>query len=207
MGRRAIQIIGDDAHTYRQIGVAAEKLGRRDEAVEAYRAGLVEEPAVARNLHGLRAVLPAGQKAELGDWLAKMVSPRGEFNTLVTESLGDGDEESVDVLVDAFRKIAPGDPAADFVKARLNIRRKKVNIGIAQFKAAIKKVENEDDRKEQVVLFLDDMLAAGKSVEAYRAAPDPTLAFVYLVGKLEGKPDRANELRRLMMEHERRKAP
>jgi tetratricopeptide (TPR) repeat protein len=203
-GRHAIQLCGDDAHAHRQIGLAAEKLGRRDEALEAYRAGLQEEPALAANLHGLRALLPAGQKAEVGEWLAKLPTAGVEFTPLVTEAFNDGDEESVQALVDAYRKMSPDDVALDFVKVRLNIRRKKVNIAAAQFKVAIQKVNNLEVQKQQTLLFLDDMLAINKSVEAYRVSPDPTLAFVYMAGKLEGKADRAEELRRLVAEHDRR---
>ena len=202
-GREAIAVCGDDADVDRQIGIALEKLGRRDEAIEAYRAGLREDPAVLENLMGLRAVLPAGQKAELGEWLPKLPQPPVAFRPLASEALNAGDNESVDVLVDAVRTIVPQLPAADVVKARQSIRRKKVNIGIAQFKAAIVKIP-VPERTLHVRDFLDDMLAAGKPVEAYRAAPDPAFAFRYLADRLEGKAERADELHRLTEEHKKR---
>jgi tetratricopeptide (TPR) repeat protein len=204
--RKAITVCGDDADVDRQIGIALDSLGRGEEAIEAYRAGLKEDPGVLENLMSLRAMLPAGQKAELGEWLPKLPQPQVAFRPLASEALNAGDHESVDVLVEAVRKIAPQLPAADVVKARQSVRRKKVNIGIAQFKAAIVRIP-VPERSLHVRDFLDDMLAAGKPLEAYRAAPDPAFAFRYLADKLEGKADRADELRRLTEEHKKRQPP
>lgn len=203
-GRKAIRLMGDDAEVYHQIGFAAESLHRADEAVEAYRAGLRDDPAAVENLQGLRRVLPAGQKAELADWLAKTPKPRETFQVLLAEAMNVKDDEAAEALADGLRKVAPGDPAPDLVKARLNIRKKKVNIGIAQFKSAIAKVKGEAERQTQVQQFLDEMVAAGKIIEGYRAAPDPGPAFRHLADELEDEDERQGDLRRLIAEHRQR---
>lgn len=202
LGQRVLERLGFDADASRQIGMAAARLGRSDEAFEAYRASLFENPAM-ETLMEFRAALSAERKDELAVWMRRVPQPRLAFRALAAEALGAGDHQAVDIFVETIRNIEPQFPGADVVKARQSIRRKKVNIGIAQFKAAIGKVP-EQERNLYVRDFLDDMLTAGKPVEAYRAAPDKGFAFQYLADKLQDKADRVDELHRLQEEHKGR---
>jgi tetratricopeptide (TPR) repeat protein len=207
--RRYIEKTGDDVNCYEIIGESLTALGKPDEAADAFRSGLRDDPGAMDSLHGLRQVLPAGKKAELGDWFTKMPDAAKRFDQLVSEMLREKDEEAADAIIDAFRKVAPDNPAADFAKARLNILRKKINIALAQFKTAIPRVKDEKQRAFFVNDFLDDMRVAGKPIEAYRAAPDARAAFHRLADFMVDDDDDDKSialLRLLVVEHRRRHA-
>jgi tetratricopeptide (TPR) repeat protein len=183
-GRKAIEYMGDDADVYFQIGSAAEALGRLTEAADAFRAGLRDDPDVTENHDGLRRVLPVGGKRELGDWLGKMTDPADQFEWLVQSALDDHDEEAAEVLADAMGRLGRTEPAVDLVRARLKVRRDDADSGISLFSKAILRVSDNDQRERFVKDFLGDMMAAGKALQGYRAAPDPASAFRYLAGVL-----------------------
>src|SRR5262249_52293384 len=61
----------------------------------------------------------------------------------------------------------------------------------------------EEERTRRVETFLSDMLAAGKMLEGYQAAPDARKAFRHLAGELQ-EEGRLEELNQLVEAHRQR---
>lgn len=202
--RKYVELLGDDANAYAEIGDALMELKRPTEAAAAYRKGLDDYPDSVENFEGLRKALPAGKKAELGDHFARMSKPGERFEELVEDALLSDDDETAAALIAAYRKKAPDNPAVDYYAARVRILKNDIPEGIRLFKAALARVKDADKRDEYTEGFLDAMVEAGKPVEAYHAAPDADRAFRSLAGSLAAGKDE-KPLRRLIDAHRKQR--
>ncbi|HEX4613362.1 MAG TPA: hypothetical protein VH092_34575, partial [Urbifossiella sp.] len=102
--------LGPDALAYTHTGLALERLNRPDEAAADYRKALDTTPNQLDALFGLRRVLPADKKAEIGDRLANARDPLRDFDELIRDARDDGDAAGVTALLAGLRKARPDDP-------------------------------------------------------------------------------------------------
>lgn len=206
-GRKYIETLGDDADAYHEIGAALTALERMDEAADAFRKGLDDQPDHVDNLSELRRVLPEKKKAEIGERFAKLSKPEEHFDNLADEALNENDFETVEVLVSVFAKqAAADDPRLDYYQARIKISKKQEKEAIPLFKSAIARTTDADKRREYVDGFLFAMLDAEQPLEAYHAAPDSDYAFRLLADRLVYVEERRQKLRQLLEVHRRRHA-
>lgn len=204
-GRNYVALMGNDADAYQQIGLALMSLEKPEEAGAAFRKGLEDYPESVANLAGLRKVLPPDKKTELARWFAKLGKPQDHFEGLANDALTDKDAVALEVLSEAYRKAAPADPAADYFVLRAKILQMKFDEAIPLFKMLLPRVTDEEKHKEYLNGFLTAMLAAGRPIEAFEAAPDPGYAFRFLANSLlaDEKKDELNKL----IEAQRRRQP
>jgi hypothetical protein len=129
------------------------------------------------------------------------IGPRQEtFEQLADLCLEEEDLSRLQTLLDAHAKASPQDPESVWYRCRLKARGKQVAEAAALLRQALAQ-QSEEKQTERVATFLSDVLAAGKMLEGYRAAPDARKAFRHLAGELE-EEDRPEELRRLVEAHQ-----
>ena len=117
-----------------------------------------------------RRVLPAGQKKELGERLARLKDPHKLYNELVTAAREDGDDAAVEALLDGLRKVDPNDPRALGEDVRRQVKAEKF-AEAAKLLARGLKLPKREDRESVLSAYLFAMLGADKPLEAYAAVP------------------------------------
>ena len=211
-GRKYVEALGPEADAYLQIGVALSRLGRHEEAAEALRAGLDDQPNFPEILDELRRCLPADRKEEVGRRFAALRDPAGQFGRLLNEALADEDFEGAEVLIEARRRQAPADPEVLFQYARLRDRQDRPDEAFRLFPRALE-LAPPQRRPEYLSTFLAAMAGRGRHLEAYRtlADADATAAFRQLASDLlddldddESDPDALGKLEKLMAAHRKR---
>jgi tetratricopeptide (TPR) repeat protein len=202
--RKYLDQMGEDAPAFHEAGVALLGLQRLPEAADAFRKGLDDDPASLDNLDGLRRALPTDQKTELGERFARLPQPEDHFEDLARTALRERDAEGLAALTEAMTRLQPNDPAPPYYRSRCQLLKGRDEEAVALFREALGKVTAEEQRREYLTGFLSAMHFAGKTLAAYRAAPDPDLAFRHLAGMI-WKKDRVATLRDLIALHRRQR--
>ncbi len=204
--RKYLDLLGADDQGYWELGQALAGLDRREEAAEAYRQGLDDNPDNLDILLALGRVLPEENKAELGRRLAKMTAPTEHFATLADNAALSEDAAALEALLTAYRPMAPrGDQTVDYYTVRLKILKKETAEAARLFKALMPRVGDEETRATYESGFLQAMSAADKPLEAYSAVPDPKTAFPTLANGLVWNAERLETLRQLIALHRKRR--
>ena len=102
-GRQYLSNVGNDANAFLEIGVALSHLERDQEALEAFRSGLRDDPDSFSNLLELGLLLPEEKKMEIGDWFGKMSKPRDQFQLLLKAFQAEKDTRACEALEGAYR--------------------------------------------------------------------------------------------------------
>ncbi len=172
-------------------------------AEKAFAAGLAHGPD-AQTLDLFRASRVAA-RFHTGQALAAYaeIGPREEtFRQLAPLCLNEEHLPQLQALLDAHEKDDPTDSSATRLRYRLKIRQKETQQAVVLFKAALAKEAEEEVRHAMISEFLYDMQAAGKVLDAYRAAPDPQVAFQILIEEAE-EEGTTDEVRQLIEIHSR----
>jgi tetratricopeptide (TPR) repeat protein len=199
--QKYLDAVGDNAEAYDELGIALSQLKRFDEAANAYRMALDDDPQRLQTLVGLQQVLAAGKKGELGERFAKLARPGEAIEELVKDALGGHDTEAMEVVTTAFGKAAPDDPRLGYYTVRMKILKGQTQEAAALFPKAITSIKDEKQKKEYRSGFLGAMVDAGKPLEAYQATPDAA-TFAFLAADLFGL-SRFEDLRRLVAVHQK----
>ncbi|MCI0461269.1 MAG: hypothetical protein L0Z62_30345 [Gemmataceae bacterium] len=198
-------LLGEDTNISHQLGIALAGLGRREEAAQAFRRSLDDDPKSLDALNELRRLLPRGKKGELAKRFARVPNARLFFDELAQEALRDRDAEGIEVLASALpRKGA--DPVVDMTLARAKALQGKADEAVRLFKKAVPGIPDGPERQSHVTEFLLDMLEGDRPLEAYRAAPDPDSAFLLLAQSLHARRD-SDLLRGLVEAHRKARGP
>ena len=120
-GRAFVEEVGADAEVYEWMAAALVELDRKEEAADAYRAALAVDPQSVSSLVGLAGALPAGKKQELAERFQALANPAEQFAEIAASLYADNDHEGIDVIVEAFRKLQPDAPSADFFAGRARL--------------------------------------------------------------------------------------
>jgi tetratricopeptide (TPR) repeat protein len=195
-------LLGDDAATFYQLGLARAQLGQPAEAIAAYRKCLDDQPNALDGLLQLRRVLPHGQKAELAKRFARVAQGELHFEQLALDALTDLDAEAVEAYVSVLRGRNTNDPVVDLCEARAKALAGKVEPAAALFQKAMATLPDGQARKNYVREFLIDLAEIGNALRAYRLAPDRREAFPVLAQELFNRRD-AETLRELITAHQK----
>jgi tetratricopeptide (TPR) repeat protein len=204
--RKHLALLGDDALAYENLGVALEALGQNAPAADAFRKSLDDAPDSPDVLHALCRVLNAGQMAEIGPRFARLPKPSEHLDGFAGLFAAVKNRAALDAVLTAYAAIAPDDPATGCYRAIGRIIGGDSAGGAEDFRTAVGRVPSEK-RSAHVYRFLNAMTAAGKTLDGYRAAPDPTEAFRHLASVLldDDEAGDTDELGELMTAHRARK--
>ena len=194
------RLFGREAHSASELGRAFVLLGQKDDAAQAFRDGLKADPESIANLAGLATVLAPGGAAELQRHFAALPAPRALFHAAAQRLYRDGAGPALAGLIDAFDAHSPGDGLADFYRARLHRLGKQYARAATLFLAAYPRLAAPRMKQFCIEEFVEAMYAAGKGLDAYRAAPVRRAAFRLLSKRLVHDRDEAN-LDTLLAEH------
>ncbi len=205
--------VGPDGLSSALEGWAYEQSGRPKEAADAYRRALDEVAEMADAFHGLRRVLPDGEKGELGDRLAKARDPAKFYTELMREVNADDDPAAADALLAALRKARPDDPRGLSDDVRRKVKAGDL-AGAAKLMEGGLKAATREARSQALNAYLYAMLGADKPLEAYTAVPaaHAAEAFRTVAFDLEDEfddsderdPARLKQLRELLALHRKR---
>jgi tetratricopeptide (TPR) repeat protein len=201
---RYLAEVGEDPVGRGHEGVALVGLGRDEEAVIAFRAGLDEDPRLVDLLSHLGRALPPGGKGELGPRLLATGDPAGSFEPVVIELLEDDETEAVEVLVAALREAVPSDPNADYYEAELLARDGRHAEAAALLADALPRVADADELLVYQGRYLQRMADAGRPLEGYEHLEGTDHAFEELAEHLDqsGNGTALLELTRRHGEHD-----
>lgn len=129
------------------------------------------------------------------------IGPREEtFTQLAMLLFQDNLDDQLQNLLDAHAKDFPNSVEMLRFCYRLLVRRNKTAEGIALFKSTLAKAKDKEKRSQLASEFLWDMMAAGKLVQGYQAAPNAAEAFRQMAeGSIE--EGRWDDLRHLLEAH------
>ncbi|MFQ5654564.1 MAG: tetratricopeptide repeat protein [Planctomycetota bacterium] len=178
--RKYLALLGSDADGYFQVGQALMGLDRTEEAIEAFREGLADDPEMSDNLVGLGFALPPGGKEEIVERFQRLRNPRESFEGIAVGLLDAGDADALALLADGLREIAPQDPNAAYYGARAAMLAKRWQHAVELLRPAIPGVTSEEERPAFFDAYLQAMIAADKALEAYEGPVDPMYSFEYL---------------------------
>ena len=175
-----------------------------NETHDAFVAAMATPPedSTLRQFRGSRVLA----QYHLGKALAAydQVPPRSEtFLQLASLCWFDDKIDQLEQLVDLHAKHQPGDIDLLQWQCRLQIKKGDTAKAIALFNQAIAKADPQVKKPQLVATFLNDMVDAGKALEAYAAVPDPAATFQTLAWDLRDQGRHA-EIPALIEAHRQR---
>jgi hypothetical protein len=195
--------LGDGGPIEVEKGEALAALKRDTDAAAAYRRGLAIEPDSAEDLEGLRRVLPPGQKAEIGQRLARSPDPKSAFHRVAREATIAGDMETLQTVVDGYASHGE-DPLLAYYQATLLGHNKQYRQAADLYLATYPR-SAAIDRPAVGRQFVLNMLNLGEPLDAYSRAPEPEPAFRKAAGWLLAKHDSATLVK--LLDRRRADAP
>jgi predicted Zn-dependent protease len=170
------------------------------QAARAFAAGMARPPeAVPLGTFRASRVVAMYHCGQAFDALASVGPRQDTFRQLASLCWQDRNFTLLEKLLAVHAKDEPNDEDLLRYRFGLNIKRDQQATGIADFKTALARVEDENKRDQLIFNFLGDMLDAGAPLAAYRAAPDAGQAFRHLAASLlnRGKYRELDELIKL----------
>ena len=197
-------LLGDDFQVCFELGEALRGLGRIAEARASYRKALEYDPKGADAFLGLvRTLQPGDNRAELAEWFARLENPQHTFDMAADDRVLARDGAALEQLVLAMRKRDPNYSKLDYFQSLALAWAGKTEQALPLFKNALRRQNDPGHRKQWLTLFLQAMVDAGKSLEAYQALPDPRETFRILADDLRFRP---GELKPLLTLHAKNNA-
>jgi hypothetical protein len=173
--KQYMDMVGNDALAFEQMAFALESLGRKDEAISAYRRSLDDEPNAVGSLCRLAPLLPATGKPEVGDHYAKMKRTPEQFEVLF-DWLRPRDYVSLQEIAKQYTSIAPRSPKLALLAAEEKFDKQDYAGAAEQAKAALA----AGDQKIQYQLervYCRSMIKLDRIQEAYREIAQKDVAF------------------------------
>ncbi len=186
-------------------GMALSRLGKAGQALKylyAYRDLVGDDAQVCREIAEVLRTKVRWAEAAKEYRKALACNPKDEelFAELASLLFQEDEDDSLQKILEVRAKDLPGSIEIARFRYRLLIRQNKTTEGMAQFKLALAKENNEKRRAQLTAEFLTDMQAADKFLEGYQAAPDAVAAFQQLASGLFAN-DRWDDLGRLLEAH------
>ncbi len=197
-----LALLGGDADAYHVIGLCLEELDRTDEALEAYRNGLVDDPSSFDNLAALGLALPAEEKDEIAAHFARLIGPEQHFETIAAHFLDGEDAAAMEVVVEAYRRIAPEDPNVGYYGAQAAMLREDWDGAAEELAAVIPRVGEEDGLEYYCWAYLDCLFELDRPLDGYGDPVAVDFAFEYIASGL-ADAEETELLRELIARHER----
>jgi tetratricopeptide (TPR) repeat protein len=198
--KKYLEMLGDDAKAWHAMGEAYEGLGKRGEALEAYRKGHDDVPSFVENMSAIARLLTPDKKGELTTRFAKTVkeSPdKGEAFAYVATDLENG--EMLDALVAAYRKAGGKGYGVNFHDARAKLMLGKYEEAHKLLQPMVAKAP-EEDKKDVLGMLVEAAAGTGKWQEAYQTIPDPADA-VQRIGRVLTEQGKSADLKTLAEMH------
>ncbi len=207
--RRYVEAIGGDADGWVAAGVALERLERKGEARDAYRAALLDDPANTEALVGLLAsldpALPA-ERTETYQVLSTVPDLGAVLDAVAYGLVARGAPARVEELAAAASSLS-GDVRAQalLVLARARAADGRSDEGVAVLATLAEELLTTDPERYEDVLYLQlDLTRAAEGAEAaLDAATDPFMAFPHLAQALVDEEKRDELLRLIAVYTER----
>ncbi|HET6882097.1 MAG TPA: hypothetical protein VFI31_18165 [Pirellulales bacterium] len=180
--------LGADDFGFWLLGTALAGMDKKDEAADAFRQGLKENPASVNNLVALAGVLPEEAMAEVADFFAAFPRPTLQFVEVAGQFLAQGNAPALAAIVERHRSIAPYDPHNDYYEGQYRWLRQEYDQAADAFRKALDNMP-EDERVGCQKALRNSLLYAGKPADAYQAMPNGDDTFLAICNRLVSEGD------------------
>jgi predicted Zn-dependent protease len=178
-------LLGDDFQVCFERGEALRGLGRIPEARASYRKALKYDGKGADAFLGLiRTLEPGAKRDELAELFAGLDNPQQNFDIAADSLVQSRDGPALEQLVQAMRQRDPNHKKVDYYQALALAWAGKTGEALPLFQNALRGQNDPGKRKQWLTVFLQAMVDAGKSLEAYQALPDARETFRVLADDL-----------------------
>ncbi len=198
-------LLGADADVYCIRGDALLALGRREEALESYRKGVVDDAESTDNIYGLATTEAGDVGSIIMPLLEKTKVPADQFNSIASMLYDDSNLTALESLIKAYRAVTSEDVNADFYEAYLHYAGKRYEQAATMLEGAIPRVKDDEERATFIEWYQQNMARSGHSLEAYEKAKDQVSAFDFLA-RCVINDDKTKSLRALVDAHQARHA-
>lgn len=180
---------GADSDTFYTLGVALQQLGRTEEAIEAFKAGLQDTPEAIDLVEELAITLPDDRKPEFAPTFKALPDPIEQFEYLADSFETYEDRVALETLIEVASSMSDELPHLEYYRILPLIFSEQHDEAFKRLVAAIKDPKTDQD----YLTFYESRLCTlastlGKEVEAYDVCTDKQEAIGVLVYHLES-PD------------------
>ncbi|MCA8947596.1 MAG: tetratricopeptide repeat protein, partial [Planctomycetes bacterium] len=174
-----LHTLGSDADALTGLADCLTWLDKNDEAKEAYRASLRDQPTYDALL-GLAYVTAPTDADELAGWFSKLSDPDVNYDMIIVELYDNqGMLEVSEAINEAYRKVSPDDTDLAWYTARIALDHDDPKKAAATLKPAIERAPDDETQAFQELYWMA-MARAGESTTALREAGRSQEAFEYL---------------------------
>lgn len=204
--QKYLDTLGDDADGYLHLGQSLAGLQKLDEAIEAFQSGLKDDSNSTDLLYQLAIHLPEAKLSIIAEHLGKVEKPGEQFKALAPLLEHADAAKALDLLVNWYAAIAPGDPELKYYQARRQVSREQYQEAAATLKELLAGDADETARSNYRATYEQAMIELGRATEAYNDARDQEAeaAFVALAGGSLFRPDAKEQIASLVAAHEKR---
>jgi tetratricopeptide (TPR) repeat protein len=181
-------VAGDDPLLCKTMGDSLRGVSRFAEAATLYRKALDLDPKDSEAFLGLmHALAPNEPRDDVPGRFARLDNRRDNFVSIAQACADVPDAAGLEQLALAMRKLDPVFEQTDYFLALARAWQGKGDEAAALFKSALARQPDAQKRRDYLPRFLKAMAYPGRSVAAYRVAPDPDEAFRFLAARLQEK--------------------
>lgn len=200
--------VGRSPNAHELRAEALTYLGRTAEAAREWEQFVRSNPDDVVALQSLGRTLPADQKAVLTECVLRASDPAGTAVTLAEHFSGWYDVESVNAMVAVVERHDPESARWNFVQGLARQTDEDYEAAAALFLQAYSAETDREVQNRYLYYYLFATTQAGQPLDAYRNAPDPASAFLYLTDAYDrGEWGVTRETVEGLMEMHRERAP
>ncbi|MHC4402908.1 MAG: tetratricopeptide repeat protein, partial [Planctomycetota bacterium] len=199
-------LLGSGPDVNRIKGNLLMAMGRLDEAAAEFRKSLKVDRNNLEVLKSLAGSLGDDEKDVVAECIACTDDPRGTAESLAESFEVHDVVAGVEAMGRLLAKIAPGTATAAYVAGLAEEIEGNFAQAARRFHTALTDETDADKREQYLGRYLSAMVSAGRCVEGYLSAPEPTAAFRHIV-EWHGPPDdeiSEETLAALLKEHEKK---
>ena len=204
-GKTFIDYIGPDEEICRGMGTALLNLKRKEEAAEISRLGLSINPSSYECLIRLASALPPEKAQEVGEYFSRFERQEGYFEAIAMSLSSSDCSDALMAVIKAYRANNNEDPDADYYEAKAWLSKNEPARAAKLLKAAIPRVQDEDERVHFKNAYFEAIIAAKQLAEVYAESTNQLADFKALAEMLTSnyavQEDALHELTALHRKH------
>lgn len=193
-----LEELGGDADASAELATSLLGLERNEEALQAIRAGLDDDPSSITLLLMLLDSLPEDEKHEFADRLKQLPDAIMEIDAICGDAWYEDD--MLELMVNAFREIAPDDPSVAYYQAQVHLLREEPEQAVVVLEPIMGLIHDREDSAYFEEFYRSALLACGRWNEVYSEAEDKPQAFQWIADDFLYK-DKRESLEKLIARH------
>jgi tetratricopeptide (TPR) repeat protein len=199
-------LLGEDPELNRQLALSLRGVGRFPEACVIYRRLLDDNPRDAHAFGSLLLSLEVQEKRDdIGRRFARLDDAEDSFDGFAESCVKQLDYVALEELASTMRQLDDAHASTGYYLALVRVNTGRIKEAIPLYQSALIKEKDKNKHETYTLGFVQAMIRNTAALEAYRAVPDPRMAFRTLAPELK-KGYRQDLLHRLICLHRKNQA-